>query len=335
MPGFGKWAVRCLTVALLGAPSPAAAYCRAMSCELGEDARIDDGEDECPRDAHQCVTQGNPLHWAGPCLDYAVQVDGSPRTGLDGAAFQQAVADAFATWEAVPCPGGGSPRFHAQFQGFVSCDRHETVCGEASKNVNVMMFHDSVWPGSASEIGLTTPTGGVSSGLVVDADLELNSAGFDFSLGRSRPGTINLSDVLAHEIGHFLGLGHSDIEGALMFENYTGVTLSPDLFTADDIAAICKAYPPGAPLECAEPAPPAYDTCQLVPGQHTECVLKSMTHDRDKGGCSVGPARPRGNAALFSVLLLGFVLERRRRPARAAASTVAGPFDWRASSRSP
>jgi hypothetical protein len=312
MPGFGKWAGRCLSVALLCAPSSAFAYCRAQSCELGEAARVDAGADECQRDAHECVTEGKPLHWAGPCLDYAVQEAGSPRTGLDAAAFQQAVADAFAAWEAAPCPGGGSPRFHAQFQGYVSCDRHEAVCGDASQNVNVMMFHDTAWPGTASEIGLTTPTGGVSSGLVVDADLELNSADFELSLGTARPGALNLSDVLAHEVGHFLGLGHSDVAGSLMFEDYTGVTLSPDLLTADDIAAICRVYPPGTPLECGEPAPPAYDTCQVVPGPQTECVLKSMTHDRDKSGCSLGAVRPSGNATLLSALLLGFALRRRR-----------------------
>ena len=173
-------------------------------------------------------------------------------------------------------------------------------------------YENTAWPGEASEIGLTTPTGGVSSGLVVDADLELNSQDFDFSLGGAQPGTLNLSDVLAHEIGHFVGLGHSDVAGALMSEDYTGVTLSADLFTADDVAAICNAYPPGAPLDCAEPALPAYDECQVTPGPQPECVLKSMTHDRDKGGCSAAPQGPRGAVSAFWVLLGALALRRRR-----------------------
>jgi hypothetical protein len=312
MRGLGKWIVRGLSVAVLCAATSASAFCRTKSCELGEEERVAAGADECPRDAHECVTRGNPLHWASPCLTYAVQEDGSARAGLDAAAFQQAVADAFAAWESVPCPGGGTPRFRAQFQGFVSCGQHEAVCGDAGENVNVMMFHDTAWPGEGSEIGLTTPTGGVSSGLVVDADLELNSQGFDFSLGGAQPGALNLSDVLAHEIGHFLGLAHSDVEGALMFEDYTGVTLSPDLLTADDVAAICNAYPPGASLECAEPAPPAYDACQIEPGPQPECVLKSMTHDRDKGGCSAAAQSPQGGVSALWVLLGALALRRRR-----------------------
>lgn len=313
MRGLLAWIVRGFSLAVLCAPTQASAYCRTKSCELGEEERVAAGADECPRDAHECVTRGNALHWASPCLSYAVQEDGSERAGLDAPAFQQAVADAFAAWESVPCPGGGTPRFRAQFQGFVSCAQHEAVCGDASENVNVMMLHDTAWPGQLSEIGLTTPTGGVSSGLVVDADLELNSQDFDFSLGGAQPGTLNLSDVLAHEIGHFLGLAHSDLAGALMFENYTGVTLSPDLLTADDIAAICNAYPPGAPLECAEPSPPAYDECQVLPGPQPECVLKSMTHDRDKGGgCSAAPRSPEGAVSAFWVLLGGLALRRRR-----------------------
>lgn len=316
-PGFVKWAaLGSSLLALLSAPSSAHGYCRTKSCELGEEKRVADGGDECPRDEQQCVTQSNALHWPGPCLTYAVQKDGSARAGLDAVAFQQAIADAFAAWEGVPCPGGGTPRFRAQFQGFVSCARHEAVCGDTTQNVNVMMFHDDAWPGTGRELGLTTPTGGVSSGLLVDADLELNSAGFDFSLGGVRPGSINLSDVLAHEIGHFLGLSHSDVDGALMFENYAGVTLSAELFTADDIAAICSVYPPGAPLDCAEPAAPAYDECQVVPGDQPECVLQSMTHDRDDGGCSVARARPSSNALLLSALLLGLAFQGRRRRSR-------------------
>jgi hypothetical protein len=121
---------------------------------------------------------------------------------------------------------------------------------------------------------------------------------------------------LAHEIGHFLGLSHSDVQGTLMFEDYTGVTLSAELLTADDIAAICSVYPPGAPLDCAEPAPPAYDECQVVPGDQTECVLQSMTHDRDDGGCSVARARSSSNAPLLSAFLLGLAFQARRKRSR-------------------
>lgn len=299
-----------LALALLGAALPARAFCRSSSCELGEG----DGAPMCERDAHQCVTEGNPLHWASPCLYYAVQRDGSPHLGLDGDAFQKTVEQAFQAWQSARCPGGGSPRFQAQFQGFVGCHKREAVCGGPAKNVNVMMLHDSNWPELSSVIGLTTPSGGTKSGVVVDSDLEINSQDYDFTLGA--PNASKLPDVVAHEIGHFLGLGHSDANGSLMSVHYDMLQLSAELLTADDIAAICTAYPPGSALTCPAPTAPAYDECQLAPGETPpECQLASMTHDKSSG-CSVrgaafgaSPLRSAG----CSLLLLGGLIAMRRR----------------------
>lgn len=275
-----------------------------------------DGGAECRRDAHECVTEGNPLHWPSPCLTYAVQRDGSPAAGIDAAEFQLMVEQAFLAWEQVSCPGGGSPRFHAQFQGLVSCHRREAVCGTAEKNVNVMMLHDSGWPDTSGTIGLTRPSGGTTSGIVLDANLEINSQDFDFSAGATGPRALDLSQVLAHEVGHFLGLGHSDFSGALMAKDYTSLQLSRELLTSDDIAAICAAYPPGPALDCAAPPPPAYDTCQVVPGVQQECVLPTVAHDRKSSGCSVGAAsggdRSAAGAAGVLVLLAGLAGRRRR-----------------------
>jgi hypothetical protein len=305
-----------LVLATSAATLPARAFCRTSSCELGEDDR----NMTCARDEHNCVTEGNPLHWASPCLYYAVQRDGSPKSGIDGDAFQQTVARAFEAWESAQCPGGGSPRFHAQFQGFVGCNRREAVCGGAEKNVNVMMLHDQDWPELPNVIGLTTPSGGTKSGLVIDADLEINSQDFDFSEGAAGPYALKLSDVLAHEVGHFLGLSHSDAGGALMSVHYEMVQLSPELLTADDVAAICTAYPPGKALSCPAPAAPAYDECQLALGEvPPECQLSSMTHDKSSGGCNIGGAAgdSRQSGVASALVMLGWLAARRRR-ARAA-----------------
>jgi hypothetical protein len=299
---------------------PAHAFCRTKSCELGEDDRAL----TCGRDEHQCVTEGKPLHWPSPCLNYAVQRDGSPKAGIDGEAFRKSVEQAFEAWEGATCPGGGSPRFHAQFQGFVSCPVRETVCGRADENVNVMMLHDEGWPEASNVIGLTTPSGGTESGLLVDADLEINSQDYDFSPAAMISGGLKLEQVLAHEVGHFLGLGHSDAPAALMSTNYQMLRLGAELLTDDDIAAICLAYPPGEALTCPAPAAPAYDECQLDPGQAPrECRLSSMTHDKSSG-CSIGAAgpvgQPRGRESWALLIVAGLAAHRfkqRRRGRRA------------------
>jgi hypothetical protein len=314
------WVRRIVSVAwgvvLLCCGPAAHAFCRTMSCELAEEERAL----MCVRDAHECVTEGEPLHWPSPCLNYAVQRDGSPRAGIDGEAFRKSVERAFEAWASVTCPGGGSPRFHAQFQGFVSCAQRETVCGNANKNVNVMMLHDDDWPELASAIGLTTPSGGTESGLIVDADLEINSRDYDFSEAAMSSGGLKLEQVLAHEVGHFLGLGHSDAPGALMFANYQTLQPGAELLTGDDIAAICLAYAPGEALTCPAPGVPVYDECQLEPGAApSECRISSKTHHKSSG-CSIGAARPtdqphrgEGFALLMVVGLAARRFERGRR----------------------
>lgn len=297
-----------VSAALLSTAASGAAFCRTKSCELGKVDATGCAQDD------GCVTEGNPLHWPSACINYAVQAEGSPKLGLDGAAFQQLAADTFAAWQDVSCPGGGSPRFQVQFQGFVGCSHREAVCGSANDNVSVLMFHDLDWPGESDEIGLTTPTGGVSSGLLVDADLELNSAEFDFSLSRGDPSAFALQDVLAHEMGHFLGLSHSNQSGALMSRGYMDLAMSRELLTTDDIAAICAVYPPGAPLNCPEPPPPAYDECRLAPGEVlSNCKLASMTHDQSEGGCSASAGRAPNGVAVPFITLLGLVGWSRRR----------------------
>lgn len=300
------------TLVLVTVATPAWAFCRTASCELGEEDRVQQSLPPCERDERNCVTEGKPLHWPSPCISYAVQRDGSAKLGIDAATFQQTVQEAFDAWSAVECPSGGSPRFQAQFQGFVGCPRREFVCGGAEKNVNVMMFHDHDWPEVSSVIGLTTPAGGTESGKLVDADLEINSENYTFSLDASTGGEIRLLDVVAHEVGHFLGLSHSDADGALMSVGYESLQLSRELLTSDDIAAICAAYPPGAALECS-PSAPAYDECQRDPGDPLpECGIATMRHDESGGGCSLGGSPRSGSLMPLWALVLGCWGLRRR-----------------------
>ena len=279
----------------------AAAYCRTMSCELGEDP-----EKPCARDRNDCVTQGKPLHWANSCLDYAVQLDGSPRSGLDADQVQVFVEQAFAAWKTAPCPGGGTPRFEVRFQGFVSCDRRESVCGGANKNVNVLMFHDTDWSYGSGRLGVTTPSGGTESGLLLDADVEINAQDYSFESDASGLMSVSLLYVLTHELGHFLGLAHSNVNGSVMSAGFQSLPFSPNLISSDDAAAICAAYPPGGPLNCGEPPAPAYDTCQLGPGEAPPCTLSSVTQDASSCGCDL--ARSSGHGTAPSLAALGLML---------------------------
>ena len=285
-----------------------------MSCELGEDKK----KHPCPRDANECVTQGNPLHWASSCLSYSVQIDGSPRSKLDADQIPPLVEQAFNAWKSARCPGGGSPSFEVRFQGYVSCNRGEAVCSEREKNANVVMFQDNGWLYGEGRMGVTTPTGGSQSGLVIDADVEINSQDFSFASDPSGMMSSSLFYVLTHELGHFLGIAHSRAPGSVMTESYQSFAFSPNLISPDDAAAVCAAYPPGPKLNCDSRATPTFDACQIPLGEDPPCKLASVTHDA--GGCNCHLAansrRPLPSLAALGLALV--VLARRRTRAHRA-----------------
>lgn len=73
----------------------------------------------------------------------------------------------------------------------------------------------------------------------------------DFTVG-SHNG-VNLYIVAAHEFGHAFGLGHSDVQGSLMYPWYQGYVENYQL-PQDDIQGIQQMY--GMPPEDEAPAPP-------------------------------------------------------------------------------
>ncbi len=292
------------TFAVLLLASPEAdAFCRTKACEL-------DGS--CQPLSGECVSGDTPITWGKSCLSYAVQLDGSPISGLDADQVANIVAQAFETWRTAECPGGGSPSFDAVFQGFVTCDRKDSVCGASNENVNVVMFHDAGWPYESNRIAITSPTGDPDSGKLIDADIELNSESIAFVPSDAPLGYVALDRAVLHELGHFLGLGHSDVEDAIMSTNYQDL---PDaaVLSPDDIAGICDIYPPsqGAPT-CAESSP-AYDQC-VQPEDATEAC--APTGEEDSGGCSVSPLTAPGSPLMGLVPLSLLALARLRRKLR-------------------
>ncbi|MFO0556050.1 MAG: matrixin family metalloprotease [Polyangiaceae bacterium] len=258
----------------------ASAYCRTSSCN-GEVAAV------CtPAQPTDC---GVPLFWPTRCVSFAVQTDAS--SDVNAATTQDVAAQAFATWAAAECPGGGNPNISAEDFGLVNCDQVE-YDGE-SKNANIIMYRDTAWPYDASALALTTVTFATESGEIRDADIELNSERADFTTSDANVDT-DLLSILTHETGHFLGLAHSPDDSATMFADYPPKSTTLRSLEADDIAAICEAYPPTSSREC-DPEPRN--------GFATECGVPA-----DEGGGGCGCAIPSSGAQRsWSLAALGLV----------------------------
>jgi hypothetical protein len=249
------------------------------------------------------VTTGTPLRWERQCIGFTV--------GSSDPDVRDAVDRAFATWTEVDC--GGQP---------VGLSVHQTedtaVCTLAefntdAPNMNAILVV-SGWADHAElpiDAFAVTVVSNLPSGEIVDADLLLNP-----SLGNlticgddctDPHDDIDIQNVVTHEAGHFLGLAHSDVEGAAMSPTAPVGQTSKRHIADDDVAGLCAIYGDLGPASC-RPG-------DFVP-RHGFSV--NCGEPPSAGGCSVrgvpGTRAP-SLAAWIAALAFGAggVLRRRRR----------------------
>ena len=166
----------------------------------------------------------------------------------------------------------------------------EVGYSERGPNANVVLFRDvpcaEVVPASArclreggcgdvydcweyepQLIAVTTTTFSQCTGRIVDADIEMNAAGFHFTTGGGEPchqgggdGCVDtdVRNTLVHEVGHLIGLDHSRVTAATMFASAPPGETQKRSLHEDDIAALCDIYPAGEPTwTCAPARPPS------------------------------------------------------------------------------
>lgn len=184
------------------------------------------------------------LRWPeGRPVPYAVGTRGAG--AVTPAQFRDAIARAFASWDAVPTAT-------LTFTRVGESDR----APDDGDGVTLLAFAER--PELDRTLGATSYTIDVTTGTLLEADVFFN-ASFPWSVASGgQAGRFDLESIATHEIGHLLGLGHSAIgeteqlgsgrrvlsAGAVMFPiafspgNVDGRRLQPD-----DIAGVSDIYP--------------------------------------------------------------------------------------------
>jgi matrixin len=168
--------------------------------------------------------------------------------GVSAAQFQTELASAFATWEAVP-----TASIAFQFVGFISAAPFE------DDGISVLGFEAE--PDLDRVLGATTFVVDVVTGEIVESDVFFNSIFTWSAAAAGEPGRFDLRSVATHEIGHFVGLGHSALgeteirpeggrrvlaSGAVMFPISLGRgSIADRTLQPDDIAGVSDLYPDG------------------------------------------------------------------------------------------
>jgi hypothetical protein len=216
-------------------------------------------------------------------------------TGSDDISFAQAehaLEQALETWSSPACSD-----WDFDYRGTTSDTRAGFDSEDIEGNTNVVVWNEDDFTYGVFA-ALTLVTFDPTDGRIYDVDIEMNGTDYTFSVD-GEAGVFDVQDVLTHELGHFIGLGHSTVgEATMAGGSVPGETFRHDL-DPDDIDGLCTIYPAGdVTPDCPAGAGPVDD-------------------EWGQNDCSCASA-PSGAASLIS-LVFGVALVGRRRRATSAA----------------
>jgi uncharacterized protein (TIGR03382 family) len=260
-----------------------------------------------------CIT------WNERKFTYHTGLEGS--LSIQGEAEFAAVDAAFATWQALSATCSDFT--------FTAGERTATPkVGKGTDKDNVVVFRErdcrevapeddpcwgdsscgnayGCWDHGSSVIGLTTVTYSKRTGIAIDADIELNGAGFLFTAVPGPPCeeghesqacvAYDVQNTVTHEIGHVVGLDHVARANSTMAATAPIGETSKRVIDLGTANGFCSTYPRG------QPPVPCDEQLQLS--------RRLTASSSGAFGCSSGPAGP---PSLWAAAIVWLAVQRRR-----------------------
>lgn len=200
----------------------------------------------------------------GERIPYSVNVDScildSNCLINDTNVFLQIVQNSFQTWENV---NGSYIAF--SFQGLTSTTEIGTPCPDNSicpDNINLLVWKKN-WSYENNVIGLTTNWYYPETGKMIEADIEFNLRDYMWTIVVSPSNcpdsrTVDLQNIITHEIGHFIGLDHSSVQDSTMYYASPPCEISKRDLSDDDMDGVIFLYPENPPPEISSVSPSVF-----------------------------------------------------------------------------
>ncbi|MEZ4471215.1 MAG: matrixin family metalloprotease [bacterium] len=164
-----------------------------------------------------------------------------------------AVQKGYDVWTALPC----------SYMAWRYEGRTENRAWGAADGQNVASWREENWDDSPAALAIAATSFG-GGGAMTDADIKFNGFHHSWAAFGDAPGGFDgrtdIASVGAHESGHCIGLGHSDIPGSTMWPSTGPGDISGRSLGADDIDGACEIYPSGGEVPPPDVDPP------VVPG---------------------------------------------------------------------
>ncbi len=294
------WLKLLCVLALFFGARDAAAFCRSTTIR--------------PRPGMLCSTTGIPVMWCAACAGLSLHPEGTPDVSLDE--LRAVAVGSMARWRDVACPGPAMepPAFELQL---IEDSTEQSSFNDTGPNAHVIWFNRT-WTldedHRAGTIALTRSRRDPRTGAILGADIEFNQRspqnpnGFTFSTGPAAEGFVDLPTVLTHELGHFLGLGHSDVERAVMWET-AGIGEQRRALSADDVEGVCDIYAldrrPSP--QCDPPLTSTRPALQCNPTPYGG-FSPGVSASRVRGACAAGPPSASRSAWRGAIIAMGVAI---------------------------